>query len=318
MILGQERLRRVLCSTLCEGKPAHAYLLFGPKGSGKKTLAAFLASALVCETLTEAPCGKCRHCRKATEGTNPDIHFIMPEGKYLRIDQVRQVKSAASYRPHESRYQVFIMDAAAVTTEAANSLLKLLEEPPAGTVFILLSENPGLLPPTVVSRCQLLKLEKLSPQDLYKLLRQKPDISDEQRELAVRLSEGIPGRALAAAGPDWQELFREVLLFLKQFGENCDFAAKAAQLAAHKDQVMFVDIMLTLLRDLLALNATGESKCLICSSHLSELTELAAIWPAYRAKKALESLLALLENLQSPVNVRLACEQALRRIKEVS
>ncbi len=315
-IFGQDRNIQALRLAQEEKSVSHAYLFFGPHGSGKKTLACFFASALNCDSFPAGPCGSCLSCRKIKTGNHPDIHLVLPEGKSLKIAQVRQVKKQASFSPHEGRYQVFILDASAsVTPEAANSLLKLLEDAPAFTVLIVLAENPETLPPTIVSRCQLLALQRLNPADLSRLL-ELSGLSDEQLELAASLSEGIPGRALEAAAADWQELFKVAFDFLKELPGSSNVSAMAARLAEYKNLGAFLDILLTLLRDLLVWKLTGSTENMACRVHLAEFKELAPIWEAAAARKAMEAVLGLQDNLRSPVNVRMALERSLRCIKE--
>jgi DNA polymerase-3 subunit delta' len=316
-MFGLEKIMRVLAAAMREGAVAHAYLFYGAEGSGKKTLALCFASALTCALFPAGPCGDCRSCRKAAVGANPDIHLVLPEGRSLRIDQVRQVRKAAYLRPHESRCQVFILEAATVTPEAANSMLKVLEEPPAGTIFLLLAENPATLPPTVVSRCQQFALERLSPDQLRKIL-QEAGTPPENRELAVRLAEGLPGRALAAAGMDMGEQLAGAASFLNRLADRAGISQLAAELEANKESVVFFDLLLTLLRDMFVLTVTGRENCLICYECKTELEILRKKWPAARCREALSALLELRESLQSSGNIRLACERALRRIREVS
>lgn len=316
-VLGQDKIIGVLQAAQKAGTVAHAYLFCGAGGSGKKNLALYLAAALTCRGYPAGPCGSCNSCRKAASGNHPDIRLVLPEAKSLRIDQVRQVKKTAYLRPHESRCQVFILEAATVTTEAANSLLKVLEEPPAGTVFLLLAENPAALPPTVVSRCQQFVLERLSPDDLRRLL-QGAGSSAENQELAVQLAEGLPGRALAAAGMNIAEQLAGAATFLGQLGDGTAIRSLAGELESKKDNTVFLDLLLTLLRDMVVLAVTGREDVLICAEYKNVLIDLAEKWPAARCREALESLLELRESLQNPINVWLAGERALRRIKEVA
>ncbi len=312
-VIGQDKIISVLKTAMKEGTVAHAYLFCGAEGSGKKRLALCFAGALTCHRFPSGPCGGCLSCRKAQAGVHPDISLVLPEGRSLRIEQVRQVKKTAYLRPHESRCQIFILDAAMITPEAANSLLKLLEEPPDGTVFLLLAENPSLLPPTVVSRCQQFVLERLAASELRRVL-EEAGTPPENRELAIRLADGLPGRALAAAATNLDEQLAGALSFLGRMGNGAGAGRLAAELETKKDITVFLDLLLTVLRDMLVLTTTGQENFLVFLEHKSQLWELAAMWPAHRCRAALRELLGLLENLQNPVNTRLACEQALRSI----
>jgi DNA polymerase-3 subunit delta' len=162
--IGHEWAVELLQQSLETDRVAHAYLLSGPPQIGKTRLALDLAQALNCEQ-PEPPCGQCPACLKIERGTHPDVRVIEGEGAggSIKIAQVRQLQREAVLSPYEGRYRVFVlrrMDLA--TLEAANSLLKTLEEPPAQVVLILTAVQAEQLPSTVISRCQRLDLRPLS------------------------------------------------------------------------------------------------------------------------------------------------------------
>jgi len=159
-IIGHDWAVTFLQQSLATGRVAHAYLFTGPPQIGKRTLARGLAQALNC-TGTQPPCGQCQSCQKVSKGTHPDVRIIEGEGAggSIKIDQVRAVKREAMLSSYEGRFRVYILrhvDMASL--EAANSLLKILEEPPEHVVLVLTAVQPESLPATVVSRCQRLDL----------------------------------------------------------------------------------------------------------------------------------------------------------------
>jgi DNA polymerase-3 subunit delta' len=316
---GQEQIMHWLQTAILDGMVVHAYLFSGPEGIGKKTLANIFAMALHCEHAAERPCEMCLPCQKVAANIHPDVHWILPEGKAVKIDQVRQVKRIASLRPHEGRYQVFILDAAGtMTPEAANSLLKVLEEPPAGTLFILLAENPRRLPQTIVSRCQLVTLRRLSPASIEALLDCNEGLSTRQKEMITRMAEGIPGKALALAGNSVLDRLQiESTAVLAALREKSGVAALSGQIAGRDDLTVFLDMLLTVLRDLLVLLTTGEGGYGFSDPYVLQLRKLAQAWSAHSTYQAITAILDLQKNLNSPVNVRLALERAFRTIKEV-
>ena len=178
---------------------SHAYLLAGPAGCGKRTLAGLLSQALVCSGAGEVPCGACDHCRKAVAGVHPDILRVGSDGKDITVSQVREVRSDAYIRPNEAGRKVYILEnAQTMNGSAQNALLKLLEEGPAYAAFLLLSDNAGAMLPTVRSRCELLTLSPVTPAEAEAWLLQRfPDLPREQILDAARRCEGVLGRAVA-------------------------------------------------------------------------------------------------------------------------
>ena len=164
-----------LRQSLVHDRVAHAYLFCGPPQVGKTHLARLWAQALLCPR-PEPPCGQCPSCRKIDHGTHPDVQLLAGQGagQSIKIHQVRALQREAVLLPYEGPRRVFILrrfDLA--TVEAANSLLKTLEEPPAHVVLILTAVDASALPPTVVSRCQRLDLRPVPPGVIQSALEQE-------------------------------------------------------------------------------------------------------------------------------------------------
>lgn len=194
-LLGNTRLKENLNSSLARGRISHFYLISGPEGSGKKTLARLLAAAILCQD-EGRPCGRCGPCRKVMEHNHPDVITVDdPEHKTVAVKIVRQYREDVFIRPNESEHKIYIFPQE-LGIEGQNALLKILEEPPKYGVFILLTDNPEKLLPTVRSRCTELALQALPAQTLRKeLLRQFPDASSEDIDGAARRSGGYLGQA---------------------------------------------------------------------------------------------------------------------------
>jgi DNA polymerase-3 subunit delta' len=148
---------RQLRQDVQSGQPAHAYLLAGPATRCKRDVASTFAQALIClATERGEPCGACDSCHAWKQQAHPDYHFLEPEGSSLKIEQIRQWQPFFSYHPQLGRRQVFFLSAPELLTEpAANSLLKVLEEPLPQTVFLLATEDERALLPTLASRCRV-------------------------------------------------------------------------------------------------------------------------------------------------------------------
>ncbi|MBM4321139.1 MAG: DNA polymerase III subunit delta', partial [Deltaproteobacteria bacterium] len=164
-IQGQDAAVAKLRRALREGRVPHAYLFCGPIGVGKERTALVLAQALQCRKLPDDGCGRCEPCRKVAGARHPDVAVVrVPEGRSrVLIEQMRELQQCLAFRPYEGRNRVIVFpDAEVMTEEAANSLLKTLEEPPEQTHFVLTSSQPQNLLDTIRSRCQQVRFAPLS------------------------------------------------------------------------------------------------------------------------------------------------------------
>ena len=195
-LLGNDRLKENLTVSLGRGRVSHFYLISGPAGSGKRTLARLLAGAILCKG-TDRPCGSCLPCRKVMKGEHPDLITVTdPEHKNVAVRIVRQIRDDVFIRPNESDHKIYIFPQE-LGLEGQNALLKILEEPPAYGVFILLTDNPEKLLPKVRSRCTELALTAVPPAVLRPALaRRFPEAAPEDIDAAVHRSGGYMGQAL--------------------------------------------------------------------------------------------------------------------------
>ena len=194
-LLGNERLKDNLKNSLGRGRISHFYLISGPEGSGKHPLAKLMAAAILCRD-TGKPCGRCGPCRKVLENSHPDVITVEdPEHKNVAVKIVRQYREDVFIRPNESDHKIYIFPQE-LGIEGQNALLKILEEPPPYGVFILLTDNPEKLLPTVRSRCTELKLQAL-PADILRsqLAHDFPDAAAEDIDAAIVRSGGFLGQA---------------------------------------------------------------------------------------------------------------------------
>lgn len=195
-LLGNSRLKENLRAGIGRGHVSHFYLISGPAGSGKRTLAQLLSAAVLCAG-EEKPCMTCNPCRKVTANTHPDVITVTdPEHKNVAVKLVRQVREDMFIRPNEADRKVYIF-AQDLGIEGQNALLKILEEPPSYGVFILLTDNPEKLLPTVRSRATELRLQGLASDVLINELRRRfPDTQQATLQAAADRSGGYLGQAI--------------------------------------------------------------------------------------------------------------------------
>ena len=194
-LLGNERLKETLKASLNKGHISHFYLISGPIGSGRHTLAKLLAQAILCQG-RDKPCGTCGPCRKIENGNHPDFITVEdPEHKNVAVKIVRDIREDVFIRPNESAYKVYLFPQE-LGIEGQNALLKILEEPPGHGVFLLLTDNPEKLLTTVRSRCTELKLQNLPEKLLHRQLKTDfPQAAEEDIRSAMFRSGGFLGQA---------------------------------------------------------------------------------------------------------------------------
>ena len=197
-LLGNRRLKDNLRASVSRGHGSHFYLISGPVGSGKKTLARLLAAALLCKN-GDKPCLQCNTCRKVMADTHPDFITVQdPEHKNIPVKMIRQVRDEMFILPNEADRKIYMI-AQDLGIEGQNALLKILEEPPSYGVFLLLTDNPEKLLPTVRSRCVQLDMQAL-PEDILKdaLKKDFPQADEEAISAAIWRSGGYLGQAKTA------------------------------------------------------------------------------------------------------------------------
>ena len=202
-VVGHETAVALIDNSLKGGKLSHAYLFIGPPHVGKMTLALNLARALNCQG-DERPCGVCSSCQRIAGLRHADVQVIGLDGRAeIGIDQIREMERSATLRPFEGRNRVFIIDGAEhLSPEAANCLLKTLEEPPSNVQLLLLAVNERLLLPTVRSRCQKLELRPLPIPVVERALIERWEVAPERARILASLSSGCLGWAVGAFSDD--------------------------------------------------------------------------------------------------------------------
>ena len=200
-IIGHEQAQRLLTAAVRTNRLAHAYLFTGPDGIGKRLVAIQWAMAINCETPTRTGfggCGHCRACAMALAGSHPDLVVIEPEGLFIKIEQIRAVQASLGFTAWSGSRKIVLIDRAdRLNQEAANCLLKTLEEPPPASLLILISASPDDLLPTLRSRCHLIRFFPLDPEQLTPWLTTERQWSEKEAALIGAIAGGCIGKALA-------------------------------------------------------------------------------------------------------------------------
>jgi DNA polymerase-3 subunit delta' len=283
-IIGHERAIAALTRTLAEGREGASLIFHGPEGVGRRAVALSLAQALNCAVEPGVGCGRCGTCARiahvergkfeegdhkgdARETTgHPDVRIVVPGKEEIRIDEIRSLRQQAQRRPFEGRRSVFIIDPAErMTTEAANALLKTLEEPPPGSCLILIASDPDALLPTVRSRCRLVPFHPLPVSLLAAHLEKAASMTPADALMVATLSGGRPGRALRfdlAAYRAARDAVMEVIGRLAERRPRAHVLKDAEILGSREDDAGIqasLDTLETLLRDAMVLHAGGRS-----------------------------------------------------------
>jgi DNA polymerase-3 subunit delta' len=204
-IISQERTISFLKGVMARGKIPHAYLFAGISGVGKTTTALAYTQAINCkEQVNEEACGHCQTCRQVRSGNFPDLVFIEPDGQNIKIEQIRGLNRALSFKPVSGRYRVSIIrQAEAMTDEAANSLLKTLEEPPPNNLIILNVTEPLAMFPTIVSRCQKVLFRPIPARAIADWLMGSQSVDKDRAHVLAKISEGSLGKAIRMSEGDF-------------------------------------------------------------------------------------------------------------------
>ncbi len=339
-VIGHDRAIAVLRRSLRSGRVSHAYLFTGPPGVGRRTLALAFAMALNCQAsageggaLPDVPCGVCAACTRIAHGTHPDVTVIdletqhreesggsgrgkTPQAKELKIDTVRELVASIGLRPHSGRFRVYIIgDADRLSEEAANCLLKTLEEPPAHAVLVLIAPDECSVLPTISSRCLHLPLRPLSEEVVASSLVRFWEAEPEQAELLARLCGGRPGAAVGMLyDRDALAKRRRALekLSLLQGAPVADRIKEAAEWAklftdARADLFSMLDIWEGWWRDVLLVGASA-GELAANTDQLPALRSTASRVPVGKAAAAVRLIQRTRQQLNENVNPRLALE----------
>ena len=315
--IGHDSTVALLRRSLDEGRLAHAYMITGPRHLGKMTLAMDLARVLNC-TAAERPCGECAQCDRVSRSLHTDVKVVgVDEGVMIAIDQVREMQREVSLAPFEGVSRVIVIDESErLSQEAANGLLKTLEEPPDQVVLVLLAPDTGAVAPTLSSRCQLLELKRVNGATIVDALIRKHGIDAPTADQITRIARGRPGWAFRAAeDPEILEDLTNKLAELEEIvaGNIEERFAHAASVASAFDRDRDagrrdLDMWLDWWRDLMLVKE-GTPEFMIHASRLDPIRAAAAKLTSAQIARTIAAIGETVSFLERNVNSRLALEQ---------
>jgi DNA polymerase-3 subunit delta' len=325
--IGQKKIINLLQHGLDSGRLAHAYIFTGPEHIGKMKLALELAMALNC-TGKAPPCHECPACKKIAAGNHSDVQVIRltpagedeaeaaSEATRISIDQVKEVQHSANLPPFEGKQRVYIIEGAEqLSMEAANRLLKTLEEPPDHVTFILITVNAKLLLSTVISRCQRIEFPPMPLDEEAAAIAEKLHIEPERARLLAVLSRGCPGWAINAAADDVILERRNVNLdgvvntIKAEADERFAYAARLAGGFSQNRKAVYdiLGVWQDYWRDMMLVK-TGCPQLIINSDRKDEIIKMAERFTLVGIKNAISRIRAAETQLKQNVNPRLALE----------
>ena len=310
-VVGHKWAVDLLKRALASERVAHAYLLTGPPQIGKRSLALNFAQALNCLD-QEKPCGQCLTCSKIAHGSHPDVQVIQGEGRTIKIDQMRTLRHEAALFPLEGRWKVYIIrQMEQATAEAANCLLKTLEEPPSHVILMLTASEAEALLPTIVSRCQVLNLRPLATETVQRSLQERWGVDAKRAQLLARLSGGRLGWAVAASQDDaiLDEREKHLDEMMELMGQGrVERMGYARQLSHNPEAVReLLHLWLSWWRDLL-LTASGSSAGIVNIDRGGTLRVQAQRYSLAQVRDFVKALRAAAWRLEHNANTRLTLE----------
>ncbi|OYD57023.1 DNA polymerase III subunit delta' [Fictibacillus aquaticus] len=318
----QERAVKTIKNSIKKDRLAHAYIFEGPRGTGKTAVAKETAKAFLClEAIDGEACGQCRNCRRIDSGNHPDVHVIQPDGQSIKIDQIRALQKEFAYQGMESNKKVYIIEHAdRMTVQAANSLLKFLEEPVSQSIALLLTEQVHRLLETIRSRAQLLSFSSLPPGKLEDLLMGE-NVSPAMAKMAAALTSDT-SEALEICREEWFAQARDkVIQLTEELRKRPDYALVTLQenwLSFFKEKEQLasgLNLLLIWYRDLLSIHLS-ETERVVFSDQLQALEQQALYLSQRRIGDSMLAILSAQKKLGSNMNPAMAMEQLVLQLQE--
>ena len=322
-IIGHEQIIAHLQNAITMDKVSHAYIINGPKESGKMMLAEAFAMALQCENGGADGCMECHSCKQAMSHNQPDIIYVSHEKpNIIGVDDIReQLNNDIAVKPYSSKYKIYIIDEAEkMNPQAQNALLKTIEEPPAYGIILLLTTNADKFLQTIRSRCITLDIKAIKDEVIRSYLLENYQIPDYYADVCTAFAQGNVGKAIQlVTSDDFNELKGAVVQLMKRLSD-IDFyemGAAVKQISEFKLQIEdYFDLMMIWFRDVLYFKATNDVNGLIFKDEIYDIKKQAAERSYHGIEKILEALQKAKVRTQANVNFDLLIELLLLTIKE--
>jgi DNA polymerase-3 subunit delta' len=316
-IAGNSRVKRILRRALQRHRLPNSLLFSGPAGVGKTATAVTVAKALNCKAGKDDACEECESCKAIEAGRFPDVLGIAPEKEVIKIEQMRFIKQMAYLKPFSGTKRVFIVEQAEkMNEESANSLLKVLEEPPSFTHIILVTSNPFLILPTIRSRCQVLGFSNIGREEIERILAEQGYPEEQAKALSII----VGGNLEKAMGLDWDEVRGKrqsawgLFLSLLEEKGSLDFLSDFVfqQRAAAKDDFeRTMEMFASFCRDIILIKEHGESRFLLNPDLEEALREAEGRWSLERTQNCLVRTESVLSGLSGNRNLNMNLQAAV-------
>lgn len=312
---------QTLVNSMVKNRVAHAYLFEGARGTGKKEMAVFLAQGLFCRKPVEGiRCGECDQCQRIANGNHPDVHLVEPDGLSIKKDQVKSLQEEFSKSGVESKRKAYIINFAdKMTVQAANSLLKFLEEPHPSTTAILITEQMHQMLPTILSRCQHVAFQSLAP-ILFKEQLIKEGVHPTMAALLSKLT-NEQEEAIRLSSDEWFVQARKIMLKLYEVQKDHPFEAMTrlqSDFLPHfkeKEQIeQSLDLFLHIYKDLLYIQ-TDKLNHLSYPDQLEYFQKDALHTSTAQLSEQLTMILEAKRKLYQNMNTQLLMEQLMLKLQ---
>jgi len=351
-IIGQQRVRNFFEKALKSGRLSHAYLFVGERGVGKEAIALELAKALFCKKSGACSPEPCPNCTRVAKLSHPDLHFIFPApakvkemeqtqilqsvaanpyqrnelwaNPMISIEKIREIRRKSSYKSFEGRGRIaIIVDAERMSEEAANSVLKILEEPPEKMYLLMISSRPNLLLPTISSRCQIIQFEPLKAAEIEQALIGNHNTEQEKARLTSRVASGSYRRAIELLDENLHEMQNQSLEFFRKSVQSeftqilyVDEVLKTCQRDLKKIKDL-LSLLLIWFRDALVFRETDEpnQELLVYAGAFETLNNFTQKFPDADLQRAVTAIEESLEQMSRNVQINLILIVLLNKLR---